>query len=374
MDYFPTFTAFFRSLKQLPQRFPRLSSGRLLRFDASMLFRQLASMLHSGVPLPQALAFLTDEFSAKVGRKIEAVRSRVEQGEPLSAALEELPNAWVSGAWRTAVAAGERSGRLPEVLDQLAEEGERLQEIGRKLRSVLVYPLSVLLFAGLIVSVIMWKTIPVLAALYRSLGAALPFGTVLIEQSWDYLRVPYFALVLLLLAHIVARTLMPNARLPLSWLGEMITPSLPIARGLRQSAIEVRFARTLRLLLDAGLALPEALDLCEGVVSDTKAGRQIGAAARRIRGGELPSHALGEVDAVAPAFLWFLAGSEQRGDFLDVTAAMAQAAEERFATRVDLAERVLEPASIVTIGVIIGFAVVHFYWPMFRLIGVVGNN
>jgi type II secretory pathway component PulF len=53
---------------------------------------------------------------------------------------------------------------------------------------------------------------------------------------------------------------------------------------------------------------------------------------------------------------------------------MAQAAEERFATRLDLAERVLEPASIVTIGVIIGFAVVHFYWPMFRLIGIVGNN
>jgi type II secretory pathway component PulF len=374
MDYFPTFTAFFRSVRRLPQPIARVLSGRLLRFDRSMLFRQLASMLHSGVPLPQALAFLTDEFSPKVGRKIEAVRSRVEQGEPFSAALGELPEAWVSGAWRATVAAGERSGRLPEVLDQLAEEGERLQEIGRKLRSVLVYPLSVLLFAGLIVSVIVLNTMPTYTSLYRSLGAKLPAGTALIAGSWDYLQLPFFVVVILLLVHIVARTLFPNARLPLSWVGQVVTPYLPIARSLRQSAIEVRFARTLRLLLDAGLALPEALDLCKGVVSDTSAGRQISEAARRIRQGERPSQAMGEVDAIAPAFIWFLVGSEKRGDFLDVTAAMAGAAEERFAARLDLAERVLEPASIVTIGVIIGFAIVHFYWPMYRLIGIVGNK
>ena len=370
---FPTFTALLLLPGRVWDWLRGIPRGRLLRFDVALFARQLASMLRSDVPLPQALTYLGDEFVVRVRARIEAVRTRIANGEPLSAALGELPASWLPEAWRAAVAAGERCGRLPEILDQLADEAEHVHDVRRRLRAIATYPLAVLLFAGLVTSIVLWKVIPVFASLYNGLRVPLPLGTRVVIAVSDAWLLPVNLVLLLLLVHLGLRALFPGVRLPLSWLGARLSPYVPFGRGLRQSVLEVRFARTLRLLLDAGVALPEALDLCERVVADSRVGRLIAHAARRIRAGELPSQALAEVRAVSPAFLWFLAGSEQRGDFVDVTAAMASAAEERMATRIEFVERALEPASIVFTGLAVGFLVVSFYLPMFRLISLVGQ-
>ncbi len=364
---FPTFLAALRRL------LPWAPGGRSLRYDPLVVLRELSSMLRSGVPLPQALSYVADGFSVAVRDRLEGVRARVEAGEPLSAALATLPPSWAPDSLRALVEAGERSGRLPELLDDLAAEHERLLALDRRVRSFTLYPLVVLTLASLILWVLTCRMLPVYATLYEHLGATLPlvtrvvFGTVGWGSGW---------LLLLLLATLAYQLLTlgrPVRLAPLTRLGQRLAWRLPFVRGLRRALLEVRFARTLRLLLSAGVELPEALDRCRQVVADDRAGAALVDAAGRVRRGEAPSDALSGLGFLSPAFLWFLVGSEQRGDFVEVTGAMAAAAEEHFLTRAELLERVLEPVGTFALGLVVGSVILAAYLPVFGLIRLVGE-
>jgi general secretion pathway protein F len=372
MSSFPTFSRFFRALPEAARAVARGIFGgwdraRLGRFDSGLFCRQLASMLAGNIPLPQALAYLADEFAPDIAERIGAARSAVAEGRPLSEALAELPDAWVPATWRAAVAAGERSGRLPEVLEMLASESETVEEAARQARGLLVYPLTVLCIAGLVVSVVFWKVIPMFTSLYGALRAELPLGTRAMIAAARFLSTPASFVLGGLVLYVLLVIFVPRLALPLRGPITRLLLRLPVVSSLWLSIVELRFARSLRIMVDAGVPLPEALDRSEQVVGDSRAGVELVRAARRIREGELPSEALKGVGAIAPAFVWFIAGTEQRGDFLDITAAMAEAAQEKLRTRIQLVLRVVEPVSIVCLGLIIGFVVIHIYWPMFKL-------
>jgi type II secretory pathway component PulF len=374
-DRLPTFAAAVRALRELRGQIADLlhRAPTSLRLDPLVLLRELSAMLRSGVALPQALLFVGDSFGPVGRRRLDRVRARVESGERLSEALASLPS-WVAPPpLRAAVAAGERCGRLPELLEEIAEEHERLTALDRRVRSFFLYPIVVLLLASCILYILAWKVTPILATLYEGLGATLPRLTVVVYRLGGRFATWLALGLLALLVYQVATFGRPPRLGSTTPFGRLLAWRLPLVRGLHRALVELRFARTLRLLLEAGVALPEALDLCEPVVADGEAGVAVVGAARRIRDGERPSAALGGLSFLSPAFLWFLAGSEARGDFLDVTRAMAEAAEERFLTRLELLERLVEPVGTVLLGLVVGAVVIAAYQPMFGLITQVGN-
>jgi general secretion pathway protein F len=361
-ELLPTFSKAFRWGQELPWRALRRLETR---FHPLLFLTQLSSMLRSGLPLAQALGFVSDEFSGAARRRISQVRERVEAGTPLSAALRALPRRWAPPVALATVEAGERSGRLPELLDELAMEVERLNDVTRKVRAVLVYPVAVLLIAACLFAVVGHKVMRVFEALYTAPGTEMPAFASVVLPVWDVLALPAGILLTVVLVALLAGDLFP--RTPLSRAGRWLAWRMPLVAGLRRSLIEVRFARTLRVLLDAGLSLPDALQVCERVVADERAGVVIINAVERIRAGEKPSEVLRQLGFLSPAFVWFLSGSEQRGDFLEVTRAMADTALEQFQTRVELLQRLLEPVAVVLLAAVVGTAVIAIYQVMFEL-------
>lgn len=357
---FPTFSRFLLGLLRLPGSAFRRARGLALRkFDAGLVYRQLGSMLRGGVPLPQAVGFLTDEFRPPVAARLAEVRDALEGGAPFSAALGRLPASWVSPEDRAAIAAGERAGRVPEVLDGLAADREREVVLRNRVRSAMAYPTVVLALAAFVVVVVLWRVAPTYSALYASLWGNLPLATrVLIAVANTGLHALWIAIPLGLLWFFRFR-------------GQVLR-RLPVFRTIDASLVELRFARLLSLLLASGVPLDEALALCEGGAGRPDLAAQVRAAAESVRGGRKPSEALRGLSFLSPVFLWFLAGAEERGDFVAVTGAAAETAEERYLATLDLAQRITEPLCIALLGVVVGFLVVACYGPMFRLISVVG--
>jgi type II secretory pathway component PulF len=366
---FPTFSQWAMSLNALVWRL----LARPLGFDAILFLRELAAMLRSGVPMEKSLMLMAEGRRTRVRAMLERAARRVEAGEPLSQALEALPNRWAPGVLRASVEAGERSGRLPDLLDDVVSEYERLELIDRRLKSVLIYPMVVLFIGTIMIYVIMWKVLPVFAALYSGLGADPPFLARMVRSGWTFIGpILLFAvppLTMFLLISVSRKKTFRGASGLLSGLAWR----LPVVRGLRRALIEIRFARSMRALVEAGVPLPEALDLCERIVADDIAGQAIVESCRRIRGGEKPSVALRGLTFLSPAFLWFLSDTENRGDFLEVTSAMAEVAEERFQTKVEVIERVLEPALTVILGVVLGTVVIAIYQVIFQVSTLAGD-
>lgn len=357
---FPTFSRLARAASdQIGPLFRRARNLALRKFDAGLVYRQLASMLRGGIPLPQAVGFLTEEFRPPVAAGLSGLRQSLEAGTPLSAALEPLPETWVPREDRAAIAAGERAGRLPEVLDGLAADRERQVVLTNRVRSAMAYPIVVLSLAALVILVVLWKVVPTYAALYAALWSQLPLSTrILIAVANAGIHVVWVVL--------------PAFVVWFVWFRGRVLRRLPFLRAIDASLVELRFARLLSLLLSAGVPFDEALALCEPGAGRPDLSHQVRDAAERIRNGEKPSDALRGLSFLSPVFLWFLSGSEDRGDFVAVTAAAAETAEERYAASLDLAQRIAEPLAVALLGLLVGFLVVACYGPMFRLVSIVG--
>jgi len=377
LNRFPTFTAWFEGASLWLGEHLGLGLGRgARRFDTAIFLRQLASTLRAGIPLPQGLAFIGEEYGPRIRRKRADVRQRVESGEALSRAVDTLPENWLPRPARAAIAAAEQSGTLPAMLEVLAAESEQQAAFRARVRNVLVYPIAVLILGLIVIVTIVWKVVPTFAALYATLGHELPNATRFTIRLANFFAIyagPLLWIVLLFGLWQIMGTL--NSGLPLvpgSRLRRLLG-RLPVARTVLAAIAEVRFSRTLALLLEAGLPLPRALEFCAAAVGGGENGATLIAASRRIEAGEKPSEVLGGLPFLSPAFLWFLGGAERRGDFVEVTRAMADVAEQRFRTSLELAQRVLEPACILALGLFVGLVVVATYVPMFALLPYIGN-
>lgn len=374
---FPTFAHWFRSAADRSRAFGgwllMLPPFRGLLLDPHLLLRELAATMRSGLPLPQAVASLTADQPRVIRRHLEAMAERLETGEPLSEAIDALPRSWYPSNLGAMIAAAERAGTVPQLLEELSQELMALSSLERRLSMTLVYPMVVLAFAGLILTLVIARVMPILSTLYAGLGhdelPGLSAFLVNVIGPWAGLVVWIcFAVTLVLVWGLRG----PSRYGAIGSRLRAVARRLPIGRGLYAGAVELRFSRLLRLLLEGGIPLPEALDLCRTAIDDRRAGRAIVEAADRIRTGDPPSDALRGLGFLSPSFLWFLEGSEARGDFLELTRMMCETAQERLELRIDSTRRVLEPMVVVALGLVVGTIVIGCYEPMFHLIRLVG--
>src|SRR5215213_7925507 len=152
--------------------FKRIKLGDLVVFS-----RQLATMINAGLTIVRALYVLSEQTeNPKLNDVVVAVRKDVEAGLSLSEALEKHPDAF-SRLYVEMVKAGEVGGILDGVLLRLADQLEREQDLRRKIRSAMIYPIFVLIFAILAASFMLIFIVPIFAGLFQELGGTLPLPT-----------------------------------------------------------------------------------------------------------------------------------------------------------------------------------------------------
>src|ERR1700674_3842097 len=134
-------------------------------------------MIHSALPLVQCLEILAGQQENKIFQKVlTATRSSVEGGATLSAAMRQHEKVF-DALYVNLVEAGETGGILDTIFQRLANYIEKNVKLKRAVRSALVYPVAVLLFAGGVITLLLWKVVPIFATLFLGLGVDLPLPT-----------------------------------------------------------------------------------------------------------------------------------------------------------------------------------------------------
>src|SRR5215208_7935522 len=158
--------------KDILEPFKRIKLGDLVVFS-----RQLATMINAGLSIVRSLYVLSEQTeNPKLKDVVVDVRKDVEAGSALSEALEKHPKVF-SRLYVEMVKAGEIGGILDGVLLRLADQLERDQDLRRKIRSALIYPILVFIFALLAASFMLFFIVPVFAGLFQDLGGTLPLPT-----------------------------------------------------------------------------------------------------------------------------------------------------------------------------------------------------
>jgi type IV pilus assembly protein PilC len=335
--------------------------------NLAVFTRQFSVMIDAGLPLVQCLELLGKEEPDKgLAHAIESARTDVEAGSSLAEAMEKRSNAFDT-LYTHMVAAGEAGGILDVILKRLSTYIEKQAKLKAQVRSAMIYPITVLSIAAIVVVIILWKVIPTFTELFNGLGAQLPLATRITIWASKKLII---SMPFLIIGGVAAVYLFrryygtTNGRLRV----DRILLKMPLVGKIFRKVAVARFCRTLSTLLGSGVPILDGLD----ITAKTAGNAVIEGAIRQVRGrierGETISAPLRATGVFPPMVSQMIGAGESTGALDAMLSKIAEFYEEEVDVAVAGLLTILEPALICVLGVIVGFIVISMYMPMFDLI------
>ena len=335
--------------------------------NLAVFTRQFSVMIDAGLPLVQCLDILgSQEEDRNFAYTILATRTEVESGASLADAMRKHPKAF-DPLFTNMIAAGEAGGILDTILKRLATYIEKAVKLKGQVKSAMIYPVAVVVIAGGVVGVILWKVIPTFAQLFAGLGAELPLPTRIVIGMSNGL-VTYFLPIAAAAA--VGAWLFRNyyQTAPGKRVVDGTLLKLPILGDILKKIAVARFCRTLATLISSGVPILDGLEITAKTSGNSVIEDAVMVTRKSIERGETISAPLKET-AVFPAMVTQMIGVGEATGALDtMLAKIADFYEEEVDTAVAGLLTLLEPIMIAVLGVIVGGIVIAMYLPIFDLI------
>lgn len=339
--------------------------------DVAIFTRQLATMMRAGVPLLQSFDIaIKGAGNPALGRLLNDIRTDVETGTSLSGALRKHPKHF-DALYANLVAAGEQSGALENLLDRLATYKEKILAIKSKIKSAMFYPISVIVVALAVVSVMMLFVIPEFKKVFTGFGADLPAPTLMVIAMSDFF-VDHALLIFGALGAAVAGLIYAYKRSPAmqATMDKMIL-QVPVVGDIIRKATIARWTRTLSTMFAAGVPLVEALDSVGGAAGNNVYKVATRAIQNEVATGTSLTVAMQGANVFPPMVVQMISIGEESGQLDGMSGKVADFFEREVDDMVAGLTQLIEPLIIVFLGVIIGGLVVAMYLPIFKLGSVV---
>ena len=337
--------------------------------ELAIFTRQFSVMIDAGLPLVQCLEILAGQQENKTFQKIlNGVRASVEGGATLSASLKQHPKVF-DALYYNMVEAGETGGILDTILQRLSTYIEKNVKLKRAVKSAMIYPASVLGIAGSVITLLLWKVVPVFVSLFNGLGADLPLPTRIVIALSQFVGSMYgFLVVVFAIAAGVATKLWygtPSGRMAI----DRILLNVPVVGLVLRKISVARFTRTLGTLISSGVPILEGLDITARTSGNAVVEKAILQTRKAVEAGRSLVEPLKETD-VFPGMVTQMIGVGEQTGAMD---AMLQKIADFYEDEVDAAVNdmltAIEPIMIVFLGVVVGGVVISMYLPLFSLIG-----
>jgi type IV pilus assembly protein PilC len=337
--------------------------------ELAIFTRQFSVMIDAGLPLVQCLEILASQQENKTFQKVLiGVRSAVEGGSNLSTAMKQYPKVF-DPLYSNMVEAGETGGILDTILQRLSTYIEKNVKLKAAVKSALIYPIGVLTIAGGVITLLLWKVVPIFATLFAGLGVDLPLPTkIVIALSHFVGSIFGFLIVVGLAASIFGLKIWygtPGGRYVL----DSIVLKLPVLGILMRKIAVARFTRTLGTLISSGVPILEGLDITAKTSGNAVVERALNQVRKSLEEGKSLTEPLKESEVFPGMVTQMIAVGEQTG----AMDAMLQKIADFYEDEVDVAVKdlltALEPIMIVFLGLVVGGVVISMYLPLFSLIG-----
>jgi type IV pilus assembly protein PilC len=335
--------------------------------NLAVFTRQFSVMIDAGLPLVQCLDILGNQEEDKnFAAVILQTRTDVESGASLADAMRKHPKTF-DGLFTNMIAAGEAGGILDTILKRLATYIEKAVKLAGQVKSAMIYPIAVIVIAGLVVGVILWKVIPTFAALFSGLGAELPLPTrVVIAMSNNLVQFFPFLLVGAGLAVYAFKQYYSTDSGRRVVDGGML--KAPVLGAIMRKIAVARFCRTLSTLISSGVPILDGLEITARTSGNSIVEDAVMVTRKSIERGETISAPLKETQVFPPMVTQMISVGEATGALDTMLAKIAEFYEEEVDTAVAGLLTLLEPIMIAILGIVVGGIVIAMYMPIFDLI------
>jgi type IV pilus assembly protein PilC len=347
------------------------SGKKVSEKDIALFTRQLATMMKAGVPLLQSFEIVgKGHANPSMGKLIMDLRADIETGTSLNNAFRKYP-LYFDQLFCNLVGAGEQAGILEELLTRLAIYKEKTIAIKAKIKSALMYPVSILAIAFIVTAVIMIWVVPAFKEVFASFGADLPAPTLIVMAISDFFVTWWYLIFGGIFGSLYFFFQSWRRSVKMQHTMDRLLLKAPIFGPVVRKATIARWTRTLATMFSAGVPLVEALDSVGGASGNAvylEATRKI---QTEVSSGTSLTVAMQNASVFPTMVTQMVAIGEESGALDAMLGKVADFFEEEVDEAVAGLSSLMEPIIMVILGVIIGGLVIAMYLPIFKLGSVV---
>jgi len=328
--------------------------------------RQLSTMFSAGLTIEKAISGLQkDEKHKRFNGVLKTIADDIRKGFSLSEAMSQHPGVFNS-LYLALVKAGEVSGSLHIILNELSEYLEKIEDTRRKVQTALVYPIFILIFLSCVVWVMFYFLIPMFNDIYTQYGSNLPLATqtaVLISDFINENFLQTFIMLILFILSVFLINLSDRGR----YFFDSLKINIPIIGRLVTNSIMSKFSRTFSILISAGVPIMDALELSENVTQNAVVEKAIKQTRAMIKEGYSIASAFRKTGVFPSTLLQLTATGEETGEMDSLLTKAAEFYEKLVDSVVSRLTSLVEPLLIIIMGSVVGSVVIVIYLPIFSL-------
>ena len=334
--------------------------------DISLFCKQMSVMLESGIPLNNAVDILEQQATSKnLKSSLKIVSKSLKEGSQLSKAMLDQEGMFPDLLIRM-VQAGEKTGKLDEVLEKMSEHYNKELKTSRQIRGAMIYPAVLAFLAVAAVLALLYIVIPSFSGIFEQSGMDMPLPTRIVLAASNFVRSYWYILfgVTGILVFLFLRYRSTEAgRYQL----DRLKLNLPVIKGPMQKIVTARFDSTLAILTSAGIPLVEAIESAAATTNNAVVIEKMKIANEGLQKGERLTGMITATGLFPPMMLSMVKIGEESGSLESMLIKTSDYYEEELETAIKQLLSLLEPAMIIVMGVIIGGIVASVMLPMFEL-------
>ena len=339
--------------------------------EVVLFTKQLAVLLRSAIPLLQAIELLTDQFEGRFKRVLISIKDGLKSGEPFAKELSRYPKVF-SNIYIQLVKAGEASGKLDLILVRLAEYLERSEDIKKRVKKAMSYPIIMLIFAGGIVIGLVTTLVPRMRGMFDKMGKNLPGPTQFLMALSDFLLNHYMVMIVGCVS-IITSFLYWKSTPQGKFRFDALLLKIPLTAYFSKTKAVVQFSKTLGMLLESGVNLSEALDIvCNIVENRVLTQKLLLARDKIIKEGKIAKY-LKETGLFPNIASYMISTGEQSGKLAEMLLVVGSDYEEELKEITEGLTAKIAPIMTVFLGITVGFIVLSIMLPIMNLSSLAGK-
>jgi len=345
-----------------------LSSRSVSSKDKALFSRSLAATIEAGVPLLKAFTIVAQETNNYYLQRVSLdIVERLEQGEKLSTALAKTPKIF-DEVYIYSISAAEASGKLEEVLKDLADRQEKEYEFESALKSAVAYPVFVLCALIVVTIFLTALVMPKVQVIMLNANIAVPAVTKLLLNVSSFVGNYYYILIVAILGLVLWFRMFFHTSSGKMFLSRLVI-SLPIIRDMYINVYMARFAKTFQMLLGSGVPYLKTIALVAKVMDNLVIQRILAKVIEQVERGVPMSVPLSQSHVFPPLVCQMIAVGEQTGKLEDVMGSLAELFENQSERNINLITSLLEPILLVVVAIAIGLVIFAVVIPIYQATG-----
>ena len=343
-----------------------LGGGKVSIQQLSVATRQLSTLVAAGIPLVQSIRALSEQLDNPELRRIYSeVRDRVNEGSTLADAMKEYPKVFPR-LYVNMIASGEISGSLDLVLERLADLLESQAELKRKVIAASAYPILMLVVCLLVILILLAYVIPEITAIFQERDAALPLATQIVIALSDMVQEYWFVALGAIFFLLIAFQRYKNTEKG-RWKVDTLKLRVPLIGPTTRKIATARFARTLGTMLASGVELLRALSIVKNIVGNVVLEEAIEKSIEGVREGRSLAKELERSEMFPRLLIHMVAIGEKTGQLEPMLLRAATNYESEVDALISGLTKILEPALILFIAVVVGSILASVMLPMLEM-------